>query len=95
MKDLTAMAVFAAVVEAGGFTAAARQLGLSKSAVSKRVARLEAQLGVRGLNPRPNKGIDDQRVVTKLTGLPVIGAAWAVDWFVAFLANAAIGVGHE
>ena len=50
MKDLTAMAVFAAVVEAGGFTAAARQLGLSKSAVSKRVARLEAELGARLMN---------------------------------------------
>ena len=50
MNDLTAMAVFAAVVEAGGFTAAARRLGLSKSAVSKRVARLEADLGARLMN---------------------------------------------
>lgn len=41
------MAVFARVVEAEGFTAAARALGLSKSAVSKQVARLEADLGVR------------------------------------------------
>ncbi|MGE5768161.1 MAG: helix-turn-helix domain-containing protein, partial [Bacteroidota bacterium] len=33
------MEVFAAVVEAGGFSAAARLLGLSKSAVSKQVGR--------------------------------------------------------
>lgn len=41
------MAVFAAVVDAGGFTAAGRQLGLSKGAVSKAVARLERHLGTR------------------------------------------------
>ena len=45
--SLADMAVFARVVEAEGFTAAARSLGLSKSAVSKQVARLEADLGVR------------------------------------------------
>lgn len=44
---LTEMSIFAAVVEAGGFTAAGRTLGLSKSAVSKQVARLEARLGSR------------------------------------------------
>jgi DNA-binding transcriptional LysR family regulator len=35
------------VVEAGGFSAAARKLNLSKSLVSKRVSDLEADLGVR------------------------------------------------
>lgn len=44
------LAVFGAVVDAGGFTAAAAQLGLSKSAVSSRVRRLEARLGVKLLN---------------------------------------------
>ena len=38
------------VVEAGGFSAAARDFGLSKAAVSKRVARLEDRLGARLLN---------------------------------------------
>jgi len=48
MRDaLPGMAIFAAVVDAGGFTAAARVLGLSKSAVSKHVSGLEDRLGVR------------------------------------------------
>lgn len=44
------MAVFAAVVDAGGFTAAGARLGLSKGAVSKAVGRLERHLGTRLLN---------------------------------------------
>jgi len=38
---------FVAAVEAGGFAAASRELGLSRSAVGKAVARLEDRLGVR------------------------------------------------
>lgn len=47
---LAAMAVFTGVVEAESFSAAARDLGISKSAVSKQVSRLEDELGVRLLN---------------------------------------------
>jgi DNA-binding transcriptional LysR family regulator len=50
MDALSGMAVFARIVEAGSFTAAARGLGLSKPAVSKQLARLEARLGARLLN---------------------------------------------
>jgi len=50
MARLDEMEIFAQVVEAGGFSAAARGLGLSKSAVSKQVGRLEDRLGVRLLN---------------------------------------------
>lgn len=50
MDHLSGMAVFAKVVEARSFTAAAEQLGLSKSAVSKQVSRLEDRLGIRLLN---------------------------------------------
>ena len=50
ISDLTAQATFAQVVEAASFSAAARALGLSKSAVSKQVSRLEARLGVQLLN---------------------------------------------
>jgi len=45
MDRLTAMRTYRAVVEAGGFSAAARRLGLSKAAVSKQVAELEAHFG--------------------------------------------------
>jgi len=47
MDRLAEMEVFVQVVDDGGFTEAARKLGLSKSAVSKHVSALEARLGVR------------------------------------------------
>ena len=50
MDSVNAMIVFARVVEANGFSAAARRLGLSKSAVSKHVSALEDRLGARLLN---------------------------------------------
>ncbi|MEP7345716.1 MAG: LysR family transcriptional regulator, partial [Gemmatimonadaceae bacterium] len=50
MENLTAMAVFAKVVEEKSLSGAARELGLSKSSVSKLVARLEKSLGARLLN---------------------------------------------
>lgn len=43
--DLNPLPIFLAVVEAGGFTAAAERLGLSKAKVSFAVARLEQQVG--------------------------------------------------
>jgi len=43
--DLNSFLVFAAVVEAGGFTAAAERLGIAKAKVSIQVSRLEARLG--------------------------------------------------
>ena len=46
LDDLVSMAVFARVVDAKSFTAAARLLGVSKSIVSKRVSALEQQYGV-------------------------------------------------
>jgi DNA-binding transcriptional LysR family regulator len=50
LERLNELATFAAVVEQGSFTAAARELSLSKPVVSKRVARLEDSLGLRLLN---------------------------------------------
>ena len=44
---LPGMAVFVRVVEAGSFSAAARQLGTTASAVSRQVARLEQELSLR------------------------------------------------
>lgn len=45
-----ALQVYVKAVELGGFSAAARALGLTPSAVSKTIARLEDRLGVRLLN---------------------------------------------
>jgi DNA-binding transcriptional LysR family regulator len=50
LDQLSQMVVFARVVEAGGFASAARLLGLSTSAVSRKVTSLEAHMGGRLLN---------------------------------------------
>ena len=50
MDRLSEMEAFTRVVELGGFTDAARKLGVSKSAISKHVAALETRLGARLLN---------------------------------------------
>jgi DNA-binding transcriptional LysR family regulator len=47
MRDLNDLGFFAAVVSHGGISAAARALGLPKSRLSRRVAALEGELGVR------------------------------------------------
>lgn len=46
MQDLNDMVFFAEVAERGGFAAAGRALGIPKSRLSRRVAELEARLGV-------------------------------------------------
>jgi len=50
MENLKRMAIFYYVVEAGGFTAAARRIGIAKSAVSRHIVALEHDMGVRLLN---------------------------------------------
>lgn len=54
-ERLAEMVVFASVVNARGFAAAARELKQSTAAVSKAVARLEAHLGLRLLNRSTRK----------------------------------------
>lgn len=46
MENLDDLVLFARVVEAGGFSAAERHTGIPKSRLSRRVAALEARLGV-------------------------------------------------
>jgi len=46
VRDLNDLSAFVAVVASGGFSAAARATGAPKSRISRRVAALEAQLGV-------------------------------------------------
>jgi DNA-binding transcriptional LysR family regulator len=53
--DLNRVSIFVRVVNEGGFSAAARALGLPKSSVSRAVALLEEQLGVRLLQRSTRK----------------------------------------
>ncbi len=55
MEGFGAIPIFVAVVENGGFSAAARMLGVSTSAVSKRINQLEQHLGVRLLHRTTRK----------------------------------------
>lgn len=55
MQDLNDMLYFAEVVDRGGFAAAGRFLGIPKSRLSRRVAELEARLGVRLLQRTTRK----------------------------------------
>jgi DNA-binding transcriptional LysR family regulator len=50
VDKFVALTIFARVVEHGGFTAAAKKLGLSASAVTKSIARLEDELGTQLFN---------------------------------------------
>jgi len=50
MFDLEDLRTFVEVADAGGLTPAARRLGLSKSIVSRRLVRLEQELGVQLLS---------------------------------------------
>jgi DNA-binding transcriptional LysR family regulator len=47
MEDLNDIYFFASVVQYGGFSAAARSIGVEKTRLSRRVAALEKRLGVR------------------------------------------------
>lgn len=55
MIDLNALRVFAAVVEANSFSVAARKLRMPVATVSRRIAQLEEQLGVRLLDRTTRK----------------------------------------
>ncbi|CAN5349873.1 LysR family transcriptional regulator [soil metagenome] len=56
MSELDDIRSFIAVVESGGFGRAANHLGLAKSVVSRRISRLEADLGTRLLS-RTTRGV--------------------------------------
>ena len=82
MFDLKDLRMFVEVADAGGLTAAARRLGLSKSIVSRRLLGLEEKLGVQ-LLARTTRGA----VLTEVLGFGgcrmlrgpggrFVGAAW-------------------
>ena len=56
MSELDDIRSFIAVAETGGFGRAAQNLGLAKSVVSRRISRLEADLGTRLLS-RTTRGV--------------------------------------
>ncbi|MEX0922171.1 MAG: LysR family transcriptional regulator [Rhodovibrionaceae bacterium] len=90
--ELSAMLVFARVVDCGGFTAAAEELDLSKSAVSKQIARLEDRLGTRLLN-RTTRTLSLTEAGTAFYErcLDVVAAAQAAEATVQHLAEAPRG----
>jgi DNA-binding transcriptional LysR family regulator len=70
--DLNDYRYFAAVVDAGGFSAAERLLGVPKSRLSRRVAALERRLGVRLLQR------STRRITLTDTGRQVVEHARAI-----------------
>ncbi|MES2818947.1 MAG: LysR family transcriptional regulator [Pseudomonadota bacterium] len=79
--NLTDVALFAAVVEAGGFRVAAQKRGMSPSSISDCVRRLESDLGVRLLN-RTTRTVFPTEVGARLLerlrpALEEIGAAFS------------------
>jgi DNA-binding transcriptional LysR family regulator len=69
MPELASFEIFLAIAETGSLGGAARELGLTQQAVSRRLATLEAQIGVR-LAVRTTRG-------SELTPAGVIVAEWA------------------
>jgi DNA-binding transcriptional LysR family regulator len=60
MQDLNRMAMFVRVVQAGSFSAAARELAVPKSTLSRKVSELETSLGARLLQRTTRKlGLTD------------------------------------
>jgi len=80
--DLNDYRYYAAVVDAGGFSAAARLLGLPKSRLSRRVSTLEARLGVRLLQRSTRRltltEVGQQVLEHAHTLLAAADAAWSV-----------------
>lgn len=84
MDRLTEMEAFISVVEQGGFTGAAKKLGVSKSAVSKHVSALEGRLGVRLLERTTRRvSITDLGRVYYDQSRQVLGAVREADQLVA------------
>jgi DNA-binding transcriptional LysR family regulator len=89
------MAIFARVVEAGSFSRAAETLGVSKSAVSKQVARLEDRLGARLLNRTTRRLSLTEAGTAFYEGCRhVVDEAEAAEAAVTHLAQAARGTLH-
>jgi DNA-binding transcriptional LysR family regulator len=65
IKQLSRLMVFAEVVKQSSFTGAAKQLGITKSAVSQQIKTLEADMDIRLLN-RTTRGVSTTALGQKL-----------------------------
>jgi len=65
IKQLSRLMVFAEVVQQGSFTGAAKQLGITKSAVSQQIKALENDMDIRILN-RTTRGVSTTALGQKL-----------------------------
>jgi len=65
LKQLSRLMVFAEVVKQTSFTGAAKQLGISKSAVSQQIKALESDMDIRVLN-RTTRGVSTTALGEKL-----------------------------
>ena len=65
IKQLSRLMIFATVVKQGSFTGAAKELGITKSAVSQQIKSLETELEIRVLN-RTTRGISTTALGEKL-----------------------------
>ena len=61
MSDLNSLIIFAHVVDANGFSKAARRLKMPTSTVSRRIAELEQALGVRLIERSTRSSASDRR----------------------------------
>lgn len=87
------MATFAKVVDLNGFSAAARDMGISKSAVSKQIARLEEDMGARLLNRTTRRlSLTEPGLAFYQGALRVLAEAEAAEEAVTHLSSAPRGV---
>jgi DNA-binding transcriptional LysR family regulator len=65
LKQLSRLIMFSEVVQQGSFTGAAKQLGITKSAVSQQIKSLETDMDIRVLN-RTTRGVSTTALGQKL-----------------------------
>ncbi|CAN5314486.1 LysR family transcriptional regulator [soil metagenome] len=93
MSELEDIRAFVEVIEGHGFSAAARRLGASKSIISRRIARLEDDMGARLIN-RTTRGVSptEAGVEFKLRGERILADLEEARDAVAQTGDAVVGL---